>query len=165
MTVGWRLSTTVTLLVFGVAAMPLAGCSNASRRATAPPSHPAPTDFVSCKDLAPQRADGFVVVGSDWSGEQHAYGERATMFACVYPPAGGVVRLVVSGQAIHVQPLRQRVSAFPSGVVPFRVRVDPGGSGHIDVRQDTAGGGYSGGRGPTIEARGDGWRFIWDDSH
>ncbi|GAA2153848.1 hypothetical protein GCM10009844_38910 [Nocardioides koreensis] len=165
MAVGWRRSTTVTVLVFGVAAMPLAGCSDASRRASAPPSHPAPTGFASCNDLAPQRADGFVVIGSDWSGEQHAYGEEATVFACVYPPAGGVVRLVVSGQAIHVHPLRERVSAFPSGVVPFRVRVDPGGSGDIDVRQDMTRGSYSAASGPTIESGDDGWRFIWDDSH
>ena len=165
MTVRWALSKTVTLLVLGVIATPVAGCSDASSPATAPPPHPAPTDFARCNGLAPHRGDGFVVAGSDWSGERHAYGGEATMYACVYPPTGGVVTLVVSGHAIHVQPLRQEVSAFPSGVVPFRVRVDPGGSGHIDVRQDTAGGGgYSGARGPAIDARDDGWRFIWPDS-
>src|SRR4051812_16192853 len=106
-------------------AVPVAGCSNPSPPASAPPPHPAPTDFSSCNDLSPHRGDGFVVAGSDWSSERHAYGGEATMYACVYLPTGGVVTLVVSGQAIHVQPLRQEVVAFPSGVVPFRVRVGP----------------------------------------
>lgn len=165
MTVGWRLRKLLTLLVSGVVtAIPAAGCTHASPRAGGPPPHPAPTDFGGCNDLAPHRDDGFVVAGSDWSGEPHAYGEEATVYACLDPGMGGVVRLVVSGQAIHVRPVRRRVGAFPSGVVPFRVRVDPGGSGSIGVRQRAAGSG-TGGPGPTIAAGDDGWRFVRDDSH
>lgn len=162
MTVSWRLRTPVTLLVLTVTAIPLAGCSNAASRASGPPPHPAPTDFAGCNDLAPHRDDGFVVAGSDWSGEVHAYGEEATVYACLNPGTGGVVSLVVSGEAIHVEPARRRVDAFANGVVPFRVRVDPGGSGHISVRQHAPASG-TGGPGPAVAARGDGWRFVWDD--
>lgn len=164
MTVRWRLWKPLIWVVLGVTAVPIAGCSNASPRASGPPPHPAPTDFASCNDLPSHRDDGYVVAGSDWSGESHAYAEEATVYACVYPPTGGVVRLVVSGRAIHVRPVQQRVGAFPNGVVPFRVTADPGGSGHIAVRQDAAGGGYSGGPGPAIVTRPYSWRLVWDDN-
>ncbi|EWT03912.1 hypothetical protein N864_12425 [Intrasporangium chromatireducens Q5-1] len=165
MTLRRYLSTIVTLLAWGMMTMPAAGCSKASPGEIAPPPHPAPTDFAGCNGLAPHRDDGFVVAGSDWSSELHAYGGEATMYACVYPPAGGMVSLVVSGQAVHVRPQRQQVSAFPGGVIPFQVRVDPGGYGQIDVRQDTTGGGYSGASGPRIDAQDPGWRFSRADSH
>lgn len=165
MTVRWWLRKRLAVLVSGVVtAVPVAGCSDASSRAEGPPPHPAPTDFADCNDLAPHRDDGFVVAGSDWSGESHAYGEEETVYACLDPGMGGVVSLVVSGQAIHVRPVRQRIRAFPNGVVPFRVEVDPGGTGSIGVRQVAAASG-SGGPGPTVAAGDDGWRFVWDDNH
>ena len=153
----------LTFLVTTATVVPLAACTDTSPRASAPSPHPAPTGFADCNDLAPRRSDGFVVVGSDWSSEPHAFGAEATMYACVYPPTGGVVRLLVSGRAIYVEPRRQRVSDFPGGVVPFRVTVDAGGGGVLTVRQDLAGGGYSGGPGPTVEAGDDGWRFTRPD--
>lgn len=122
-----------------------------------------PTSFARCNDLVPQRRDGFVVAGSDWSGEAHAYGDSATVYACVLPSLGGAVRLVPSGDGIGVDPVEQRLGDFPTGVVPFRVTVERGrGPASVSVRQESPAS-VTGGYGPAIERGKDRWRFVWDD--
>lgn len=140
----------------------LAACGGSSGHIETPGPHPVPASYARCNDLAPQRGDGFVAVGSDWSGELHDYGSTATVYACVLPSVGGVVRLVTSGDGIRVQPAEQHVRDFPSGVVPFRVTVRPGHRpGSIYVHQESVGA-VTGGHGPALERGTDGWKFGWD---
>jgi hypothetical protein len=68
------------------------------------------------------------------------------------------VRLQATGNGITVTPSRRPLSAYPSGVVPFRVKVAPGSSGRLVVQQ-VGPGVSSGGPGRAVVAETDGWRF------
>ena len=152
MTRSSRLAATVVLAAVGAT---VAGCG--ARDSTAP--HPTPTAAADCNDLATHDGDGFVLAGSDWSGNTHAYAETATVYACVSASTGGTVGFRVTGAGITVSPARRPVSAYPSGVVPFRVRVSPGGSGSLTMTHQGPSGG-SGGPGPEVVATADGWHFA-----
>ena len=76
-------------------------------------AHPEPTAPEQCNDLATHRGDGFVLIGTDWSGEPHRYGDAATVYACVLPITGGEVQLIAAGTGVRVLPARQRVSGSP----------------------------------------------------
>jgi len=140
-------------------ALSLTACSSSS---STPAPHPAPTAAAACDDLGTRRGDGFVVAGSDWSGETRAYDEAATVYACASAGSGGTVRFEVTGSGITVTPPRRPLSAYPTGVVPFRVRVSPGASGRLVMLQEGPGL-ASGGPGPAVIAASDGWRFDRPD--
>lgn len=138
-----------------LAAVLLAGChDSSSSHVTGPPTSPA-----ECNDLGTHRGDGFVLAGSDWSDDLHDYDEPATVYACVLASNGGTVRFQVTGTGIAVTPARRQLTAYPSGIVPFEVRVSPGASGRLVMLQRGPGV-SSGGPGPTVVAGTDGWHFA-----
>ena len=108
MTLGFQSARTCLALAVGSALALLTGCS-----AAAPAAHPEPTAPEQCNDLATHRGDGFVLIGTDWSGEPHQYGDAATVYACVLPITGGEVQLIAAGTGERVHPARQRVSGSP----------------------------------------------------
>jgi hypothetical protein len=124
---------------------------------TGPPASPS-----DCSDLGTHRVDGFVVAGSDWTEESHAYDEPATVYACVSASTEGTVRFQVTGTGIAVTPARRQLTAHPGGVVPFQVRVSPGASGRLVMLQRGPAV-SSGGPGPTVVAEADGWHFASSD--
>src|SRR4051794_7670190 len=87
-----------------LAVLLLAGCGHDSSSAQAggPPMGPA-----DCNDLGTHRGDGFVVAGSDWSGETHGYTDAATVYACTLASGEGAVRFQVTGSGINVSPARR----------------------------------------------------------
>jgi hypothetical protein len=121
---------------------------------TGPPASP-----DDCSDLGTHRGDGFVLAGSDWSGETHPYDQGGTIYACTSASGEGTVRFRVTGDGIAVSPSRQALSAYPDGVVPFTVRVSSGASGSLAMQQEGHGG-SSGGPGPTVVTDADGWHFA-----
>ncbi|MGZ4429617.1 MAG: hypothetical protein ACXVEU_19420 [Nocardioidaceae bacterium] len=102
-----------------------------------------------------------MVIGTDWSGEHHAYGDRVVVYACVTAEGGGRVSLVANGTGIRVRPHSVPVDPSGNGVVPFHVTVSKGASGTVRVHQ--RGGGLGGNiGGPVVAADGDGWHFVPD---
>jgi hypothetical protein len=138
-------------------AWPLTGCSGGGTDAHAP--HPSPSNAGACNDLPLIGPDGGIVLGTDWSDEQHAYDDPVVLRACATAGAGGRIRVVASGPGITVRPAAVRVDPSGNGVVPFRVTVAAGAAGGLRVQQD--GGGVGGDApGPDIVADGDGWHFA-----
>ena len=139
----------------------LAGCghdpSTSSSTARAP--HPAPTAAGDCNDLGTQRGDGFVLAGTDWSNDVHAYDRPAVVYVCVQPGTGGRVGLETSGQGITITPRSRATSSSETGVLAFRVRVRQGATGTLTMHQESPGA-TSGGPGPTVVAETDGWHFA-----
>jgi hypothetical protein len=146
---------TSTRIAAGLAALLLAGCGpdSSSARASGPPTAPG-----DCHDLGTHRGDGFVLAGSDWSGETRGYHDAAMIYACTSASGEGTVRFRVTGDGITVSPSHRALSAYPGGVVPFTVHVSPGASGSLVMLQQGPGG-SSGGPGPTVVTEADGWRF------
>jgi hypothetical protein len=142
------------------AAVALAGCGHDS---SSTPSAGTPTEPTACNDLGTHRGDGFVLAGSHWTGETHAYDESATVYACVLASGEGTVRFQVSGNGIVVTPARRQMTAYPGGVVPFQVRVSPGASGRLVMLQQGPGRSSSGGPGPAVVGDSDGWHFASSD--
>lgn len=147
-----------------VALAALTGCGEDSppstgSMSTAPTPHAAPTAAADCNDLGAQRADGYVLAGTDWSNEMHTYAEPAVVYVCVAPGTSGRVSLETSGQGITVSPRSRPASSSKTGVLPFRVRVARGAEGTLAMRQKSPGA-SGGGPGPTVVAEADGWHFT-----
>ena len=144
-----------------VALVALAGCGNesSSTSSTTRAPHTAPTAAGDCNDLGAQRADGFVLAGTDWSNDVHAYDEPAVVYVCVQPGTGGRVSLETSGQGITITPRSRAASSSETGVLAFRVRVRQGATGTLSMRQESPGA-MRGGPGPTVVAETDGWHFA-----
>ena len=144
-----------------VALVALAGCGNdsSSSSSTTRAPHTAPTAAGDCNDLGTQRRDGFVLAGTDWSSDVHAYDEPAVVYVCVQPGTGGRVRLETSGQGITITPGSRATSSSKTGVLAFRVRVRQGATGALTMRQESPGA-ASGGPGPTVVTETDGWHFA-----
>lgn len=141
-----------------LAAVLLAGCGHDSSSSAARSPDGAPTAAADCNDLGTSRGDGFVLAGTDWSTEQHAYGESAVVYACVQPGTGGRVRLQASGAGITVTPGSRATASSSSGVLPFHVRVSRGASGALTMHQESSGA-TTGGPGPTVVTETDGWHL------
>jgi hypothetical protein len=136
----------------------LTGCGPAGEAAR-PAPHPRPASSAECNQLTDTEGDGTVLAGTDWSGEDHALGDPATVYACLMPSTGGTVQLVATGHGIDVSPANQRVGAFPTGVIPFQVTVARGGFGTLTVQQTSAGG-YTGGPGPSVATGNGVWWLV-----
>jgi hypothetical protein len=137
------------------AACALTSCTSAGDER---PPHPTPTAAAACNDLPEHRDDGFVLAGTDWSSQSHAYAGEATVYACVPPQPGGTVRLRAEGTGIQVSPAVAPVDPEGTGVIPFRVRVSPGTSGRLSMAWRFDGGG-AGAPGPSVVSSRSTWHF------
>ena len=100
-----------------------------------------------------------MVIGTDWSGEGHAYGDAAVVYACVAANGGGRVAVVADGTGIRVRPRSVAIRRSSDGVIPFHVTVVKGAAGGLRVQQ--GGGGLRGDTaGADVGVEGDGWHFV-----
>jgi hypothetical protein len=67
------------------------------------------------------RADGYVVVGFDWSRGNHPIGGSAVIYACFYDPGSGSLIVTSDGAGVVVTPLRVSFPAHSNGIVPLHV--------------------------------------------
>lgn len=142
-----------------VALVTLSGCAQVASTDPPPGPHAAPTRSGACVDLPLVGGDPGVVLGTDWSGEHHAYGATVVVYACVTSSGGGHVTVVAAGTGIQVRPHSFAVDPSGDGVFPFHVTVVDGASGGLRVQQ--SGGGIQGDTaGPVVAADGDGWNFV-----
>src|SRR5580765_3764834 len=89
----------------GLAAV-LCGCGGHGTHTTdprAPGPHAAPTASASCNDLPVLNGDPGMVIGTDWSGERHDYGDPVIVYACVTVVSGGYASLVAPGAGIQIR--------------------------------------------------------------
>ncbi len=147
------------LLAVLASAAACAGCSDDPGRAFPPGPHAAPTRAADCDDLPVLDADPGLLLGTDWSGEHHDYGETVVVRACVSVSLGGHVSLVAHGSGIQVSPRVVPVDPSGSGVVAFRVTVLRDASGGLRVRQQSRGGGGDL-LGPVVAGDDHGWHFV-----
>jgi hypothetical protein len=147
-----RLAAGLALVVSG------AGCSHALPEASPPGPHAAPAGAADCNDLPAIGGDPGILLGTDWSGEHHDYGDTVIVFACVSTSLGGEVSLVANG-GIQIQPAVVTVDPAGSGIIAFRVTVPRAAAGAVRVQQKGGGGGGDL-QGPVVEADGSGWHFV-----
>ena len=137
----------------------LSGCQEADRmHADRPSPHTAPTTANGCDDLPAIDGDPGILLGTDWSGEDHGYGDTVVVLACAEPSRTGTLAIQTDGDGIEVSPQRVRLADAPGGVAPFEVTVRWGAVGALRVRLDRSG---TGGdlAGPVVVADDDGWHF------
>ena len=144
--------------VMGLAAT-CAGCSDDPSNAFDPGPHAAPTRAADCDDLPALGGDPGILLGTDWSGEHHDYGDTVVVCACVSTSLGGHVSLVADGSAIQVRPRIVPVDPSGGGTIPFQVTVSNDASGEVRIQQKSGGGGGDL-PGPVVAADGDGWHFV-----
>ena len=156
-------SVRLPLLIAGVGlSVALGGCSNGSKGpsvASTPGPHAAPTTAGACNDLPALGGDPGMVIGTDWSGEHHPYGDPVVVYACVTATGGGRVSLVADGTGIRIRPRAVPVDPAGNGLVPFHVTVAEGASGAVRVHQ-WGGGASNDVEGPVVTGDGDGWHFV-----
>ena len=135
-----------------------AGCSDDQSKEFPPGPHAAPTRAADCDDLPALGGDPGILLGTDWSGEHHDYGDTVVVYACVSASLGGRVSLVADGTGIRIHPRVVPVDPSGSGIIPFRVTVPSDASGGVRVQLE---GGGAGGDlpGPVVAPDGDGWHF------
>jgi hypothetical protein len=139
-----------------------AGCAGHPSKASPPGRHAAPSRAADCTDLPLLDGDPGIVLGTDWSGEHHDFGDTGIVFACVTASLGGRVSLVADGTGIRIRPQSDRVDLSGSGVAAFRVTVSDDEGGRLRVQQDSdAGGGDV--AGPLVVVDADGWHFAPHD--
>ena len=136
-----------------------AGCSDVPSKAAPPRPHGAPTRAADCDDLPALGGDPGILLGTDWSGEHHDYGDTVVVYGCVSTSLGGRVSLVASGTGVRIRPAVVSVDRSGSGVTAFRVTVVKDASGGVRIQQ-TGGGGWGDLPGPVVGADGDGWHFV-----
>lgn len=137
------------------------GCSDAPDGDLPLGPHASPTGAAACDDLPALGGDPGILLGTDWSGERHDYGDTVVVYACVSAKGGGRVSLVEDGRGIQVRPRVAGVDPSGSGVIRFQVTVSHDASGGIRVQQKVGGGGGDL-PGPVVAADGDGWHFVPD---
>jgi hypothetical protein len=137
----------------------VAGCSGDPSQDFPPGPHAAPTRAADCDDMPDLSGDPGIVLGTDWSGEHHDFGDTVVVYACASVSLGGRVSLVADGTGIGVRPRAVQVDPSGSGVIPFRVTVARDASGPLRVQQTSRGGGGDL-PGPLVAADGDGWHFV-----
>jgi hypothetical protein len=140
-------------------ALTLSGCSDAPNGELPLGPHAAPTRADACADLPALGGDPGILLGTDWSGEHHAFGDTVVVYACVWAKGGGRVSLVEDGTGIQVRPGVSRIDPSGSGVIPFQVTVSKDASGRLRVQQQVGSGGGDL-PGPTVSADGEGWHFV-----
>jgi hypothetical protein len=141
-----------------VAATALSACQGGEPETAERPSpHSAPTSAGDCNDLPAVDGDPGIVLGTDWSGEDHEYGDTVTVLACGASQRG-TLSLRPDGTGVTVSPRRVPLADAPGGVARFRVTVDRGATGGLRVRLTGPG---SGGdlRGPEVVADDGGWHL------
>jgi len=152
---------TTLLASSGVAAV-LCACSGHAPDPTdapAPSPHAAPTASGSCNDLPVLHGDPGMVIGTDWSGEHHDYGDTVVVYGCVTVGSGGHASLVAQRAGVRIRPRAVPVDSWPSGVIPFQVTVAEGGSGMLRLQQ--TGGGLGGDiEGPIVAPDDHGWHLV-----
>ena len=149
-----------SLLVGSGLAVVLCGCrGHGSATTDAPSPHAAPTASGSCNDLPALHGDPGMVIGTDWSGEHHDYGDPVVVYGCVTVGGGGHASLVAQGAGVKIRPGAVPVDSWPSGVIPFHVTVSAGASGMLRLHQ-TAGGLVGDIEGPVVAPQDHGWHFV-----
>jgi len=148
------------MLATACLAAALSGCEPDSSTDLPPVPHAAPTRAAECIDLPLVGADPGMVIGTDWTGEHHAYGATGVVYACVTPSRGGQVAMVADGTGIRVRPHSLAFGRSSDGVIPFQVTVVKRASGGIRVQQSGGGGIWGDTPGPDVAADGDGWHFV-----
>jgi len=134
-----------------------AGCGDDLSTTAAP--HTAPSRAADCADLPALGGDPGIVLGTDWSGEHHAFGDTVVVYGCVSPSLGGRVSLVANGPGVQVHPAVVSVDRSGSGIIAFRVTVLQHASS--GVRIQLKGGGVGADLpGPVVATAGDGWHFV-----
>jgi hypothetical protein len=124
-----------------------------------PSPHPRPSVAGDCLDLPHTDGDPGILLGTDWSGEDHDYGDSAVVLACASPADKGTLTLEADGTGIDVTPRRARMAEAPDGIARFEVTVERGAAGSLRVRLDTPGlGGDL--RGPEVVTDDDGWHLA-----
>lgn len=139
-----------------------AGCGDDPSEDLPPGPHAAPTRAADCVDLPALDGDPGILLGTDWSGERHRYGDTVVVYACVSVSLGGRVSLVASGAGIRIRPRVVVVQPSGGGVIPFQVTVARGASGAVRVEQRSDGGGGGDLPGPVVVAGRGGWHFAAD---
>ena len=141
------------------AAVLLAGCAGPDpTEADRPSPHAAPTSAGDCLDLPHTDGDPGILLGTDWSGEDHDYGDTVVVLACASPTEEGVLWVEADGTGIEVTPRRARMADAPAGIARFEVTVERGATGFLRVRLDTPGlGGDL--HGPEVVTDDDGWHL------
>lgn len=117
-------------------------------------------DAGHCNDLPYVHGDPGIVVGTHWSSDHHAWGATTTVYACNDPGMQGWLSMSASGDVIRVSPDEVRLESDESGIYAFRVTVDEGASGGLEVDVHSGGGFRAGAEGPRVEEDGDGWHFA-----
>ncbi len=153
---GLRACTAVLVLL-------LTGCGYDDSRTTDRPSpHAEPTSSGDCLDLPHTDGDPGILLGTDWSGEEHDYGDKAVVLACASPSEEGTLRIQADGTGIDVTPRRARMADAPGGIARFEVTVERGAAGFLRVRLDTPG--LQGDlHGPDVVTDDDGWHLERDE--
>ena len=151
----------MALRAFGTAALLLAtaACGNDDLTTTDRPSpHPRPSTSGYCVDLPAVGGDPGYVLGTDWSGEDHDYGDTVVVLACASPDGRGTLALTTDGTGITITPAQVRLQDHPDGMAEFEVTVDRGAHGRLRVVEQRSG---SGGdlSGPTVVTDDDGWHL------
>lgn len=144
----------------GLAAL-CAGCAGEPTTDVAP--HDPPTRAADCNDLPALGGDPGILLGTDWSGEHHAFGDTVVVLGCASPSLGGRVSLVTDAPGIRVRPRDVAVDPTGSGIVAFRVTVSSGASGALRIQQDAGGGAGGDLEGPVVAVDGDGWHLVRHD--
>ena len=108
-------------------------------------------------DLPALGGDPGILLGTDWSGEHHNYGDTVVVYGCVSTSLSGRVSLVANGTGIQIRPAVVSVDRSGSGIIAFRVTVFTDAAGRVRI-QKKGGGGGADLPGPVVAADGDGWR-------
>lgn len=152
----------ISLLASSGVAGVLCGCSGHGSDTTdapGPSPHAAPTAPGSCNDLPALHGDPGMVIGTDWSGEHHDYGDSVVVYGCVTVESGGHVSLVAQGAGIQIRPRTVPVGTWRSGVITFHVTVSAGAACMLRLHQ--TGGGLVGDiEGPVVAPDGQGWHLV-----
>lgn len=141
----------------------LAGCGDDDPTTTDRPSpHAEPTSAADCVDLPHLDGDPGILLGTDWSGEDHDYGDTVVVLACAAPGDTGALAITADGTGIDVAPSRVRLADADGGVARFEVVVGEGAIGRLRVR--LTGPGVTGDLGgPEVVTDDDGWHFERSD--
>lgn len=114
---------------------------------------------ADCGDLPALGGDPGILLGTDWSGEPHAYGDTVVVYGCVSASLGGRVSLVRNETGLQIHLTAVSVDRSGDGIIAFRVTVLEDASGGVRI-QHRGGGAEADLPGPGVAADGDRWHFV-----
>ncbi|GAA1920966.1 hypothetical protein [Nocardioides marmoribigeumensis] len=120
------------------AVLALAGCGDDDlTTADRPSPHPRPSTAGYCDDLPGVSGDPGVLLGTDWSGEDHDVGDPVVVLACAATNEQGTLSLEADGTGITITPDRVPLEDLRDGMAEFRVTVERGAHGTLAVREES----------------------------